>query len=176
MVCLDEILGCWSRIGFNTKLALVLKLGTLQILFFACFLNWMLEFARGARHEENGAMCQWKRSIRVDASVVVDMSRGRRSVGSGGVRRGDGASCWRGVVMEEDRGWRRVGIGGRGGSVVGRGALWKMLNPEQYEGDGSILKIRDYKYSEYHLVLESNSNSKFLTIQTTVFGASQYQF
>jgi hypothetical protein len=95
---------------------------------------------------------------------------GRKSVGSGGMRRGGRAIGQRGVGTKEVRRW------GRGGSTLGGEALGKLLNAEQYEGGGSVLKMRSCKDSEYCLVLGSNSNSKFLTIQTTAYGASQYQF
>ena len=73
-------------------------------------------------------------------------------------------------------GRRGFGVGGEGGSTSGRGASGQLLNAEQYEGGGSVMKMRGSKYSEYSLVLGSNSNSKFLTLETSPCGASQYQF
>jgi hypothetical protein len=41
----------------------------------------MLEFGRGVGREEDGMFHRWKRSIRVDASVVVEMCQGGRVLG-----------------------------------------------------------------------------------------------
>jgi hypothetical protein len=48
--------------------------------------------------------------------------------------------------------------------------------PSNVEGNGSVLKMMDCKFSECRLVLESYSNSGFITIQTDAFEATQYRF
>jgi hypothetical protein len=48
--------------------------------------------------------------------------------------------------------------------------------PHHTKGSGSVLEMRRSRYSQYRLVLGSNTNSEFLAIQTAELTATQYQF
>jgi hypothetical protein len=92
----------------------------------------MLEFGRGAGREEDGMFHRWKRSIRVDASVVVEMCRGGRVSGVVACIR-EAEYQGRGVS-----GQRRVGVGRRSiGEVVECRAIrrgWLGIEDEELQG------------------------------------------
>ena len=50
------------------------------------------------------------------------------------------------------------------------------LIPANTEGESFVLETREHMLREYWLALRMNTNSQFQTIQTAVFGDSQYQF
>jgi hypothetical protein len=107
---------------------------------------------------------------------------------------GRGRRCIRGGTLEVEvcrvmhREWligkRHVESGGMSGGGALGAACWapvrrggpERVNAEQYGRQGSVLKMRGCKYTEYPSYWGQISNSEFLNIQTAAFRATQYQF